>query len=220
MSTPAPGRTSASLLLDGIQVDRLVAASRADWDDFETSWNFGAPSWLACRGSDAAEKLEELMAQWSVARACIAKDQAEREAENNRIVAKAYGLAEEVEVAVALHRVSLTRNVQFRYGPGRTDAEYARLERADVASELVSYAVGCMFGRYSLDEPGLILADQGATLHDYFARVSNPTFVPDADNVIPIVDGDWFEDDVVGLFRRFLRTVFGDQHFEENLGTT
>ena len=55
-----------------------------------------------------------------------------------------------------------------------------------------------MFGRYSLDEPGLILADQGATLQDYLAKVPSPTFTPDADNVIPIVDGDWFEDDVVG----------------------
>ncbi|MHA7126976.1 BREX-1 system adenine-specific DNA-methyltransferase PglX [Janibacter indicus] len=83
--------------------------------------------------------------------------------------------------------------------------------------DLVSYAVGCMFGRYSLDEPGLILADQRATLEDYLAKVPTPTFTPDADNVIPIVDGDWFEDDVVGLFRQFLRTAFGNEYFEENL---
>lgn len=85
------------------------------------------------------------------------------------------------------------------------------------AQSLISYAVGCMFGRYSLDEPGLILADQGGTLQDYRAKVPTATFVPDADNVIPIVDGDWFEDDVVGLFKQFLRTAFGEQHFEENL---
>ena len=74
-----------------------------------------------------------------------------------------------------------------------------------------------MFGRYSLDEPGLILADQGATLQDYLAKVPNPTFMPDKDNVIPIVDGDWFEDDIVARFRQFLRAAFGEQHFEENL---
>ena len=71
--------------------------------------------------------------------------------------------------------------------------------------DLVSYAVGCMFGRYSLDEPGLILADQGATVQDYLAKVPNPSFMPDKDNVIPIVDGDWFEDDIVARFRQFLR---------------
>ena len=74
-----------------------------------------------------------------------------------------------------------------------------------------------MFGRYSLDEPGLILGDQGSTLDDYLAKVPHPTFMPDKDNVIPIVDGDWFEDDIVERFRLFLRTVFGEQHFEENL---
>ncbi len=88
--------------------------------------------------------------------------------------------------------------------------------RAD-AETLASYAMGCMFGRYSLDEPGLILADQGATLEDYLAKVATPTFMPDADNVIPIVDGDWFEDDIVARFRQFLRAAFGEQHFEDNL---
>jgi hypothetical protein len=157
------------------------------------------------------------MANWSAAQAGIAKEQAELEAENNRIVAEAYGLAQEVEVDVPLHRVSLTRNVEFRYGPGRTAAEYARLERADVAYELVSYAVGCMFGRYSLDEPGLMLADQGGTLQDYLMKVANPSFAPDSDNVIPVVDGDWFEDDIVGRLRQFLRVAFGEKYFEENL---
>ena len=74
-----------------------------------------------------------------------------------------------------------------------------------------------MFGRYSLDQPGVILGDQGSTLQDYLAKVSAPTFTPDADNVIPIVDGDWFEDDIVGRFRGFLRVMFGDRYFDENL---
>ena len=99
---------------------------------------------------------------------------------------------------------------------GASPSEYAD-SCAETSQDLVSYAVGCMFGRYSLDEPGLILADQGATLQDYLAKVPNPTFAPDEDNVIPIVDGDWFEDDIVARFRQFLRVAFGEQHFEENL---
>lgn len=100
------------------------------------------------------------------------------------------------------------------------DAAEVSLDRpsaASLAGDLVSYAVGCMFGRYSLDEPGLILADQGAGLQDYLAQVPSPSFAPDEDNVIPIVDGDWFEDDIVARFRQFLRITFGDKHFEENL---
>lgn len=87
----------------------------------------------------------------------------------------------------------------------------------DEIRDFVSYAVGCMFGRYSLDQPGLMLADQGATVQDYLAKVPQPSFMPDADNVLPIVDGDWFEDDIVARFRQFLRAAFGEEHFEENL---
>ena len=93
-------------------------------------------------------------------------------------------------------------------------------DRADLVADLVSYAVGCMFGRYSLDIPGLVLSDQGATLQDYLARVPSPTFTPDADNVVPIVDGDWFEDDILGRFRQFLRVAFGEEHFEANFGSS
>jgi type II restriction/modification system DNA methylase subunit YeeA len=74
-----------------------------------------------------------------------------------------------------------------------------------------------MLGRYSLDKPGLILEDQGATLQDYLAKVPTPTFMPDTDNVIPIVESDWFEDDIVARLREFLRVAFGAQHFEENV---
>ncbi len=86
-----------------------------------------------------------------------------------------------------------------------------------LVQDLVSYAVGCMLGRYSLDEPGLILANQGDTLQEYVAKVPSPSFLPDKDNVIPIVDGEWFEDDIVARFRQFLRVAFGEQNFEENL---
>ncbi|MGU3435045.1 BREX-1 system adenine-specific DNA-methyltransferase PglX [Actinomycetes bacterium M1A6_2h] len=95
----------------------------------------------------------------------------------------------------------------------RDPAQWSR----QMVEELVSYAVGCMFGRYSLDAPGLILADQGGSLQDYFSKISMPTFTPDADNVVPIVAGDWFEDDIVARFRQFLRTAFGEQHLEENM---
>jgi hypothetical protein len=87
----------------------------------------------------------------------------------------------------------------------------------DTMKEFISYAVGCMFGRYSLDKPGLILANQGETLDDYLRQVPDPAFMPDADNVIPMLDGDWFPDDVSERFKRFLRVAFGAAHYEENL---
>jgi type II restriction/modification system DNA methylase subunit YeeA len=74
-----------------------------------------------------------------------------------------------------------------------------------------------MMGRYSLDQPGLILADAGATAQDYLAKIPKPTFAPDADGIIPVLDGEWFTDDIVGRFREFLRVTFGDATLAENL---
>jgi hypothetical protein len=104
---------------------------------------------------------------------------------------------------------------------------------ADTMRELISYAVGCMFGRYSLDKPGLILANAGETVEDYVRVVSDQlsvvsgqpamgdppltTFPPDRDNVIPILDGEWFADDIVDRFKRFLRVTFGEARYTENL---
>ncbi|MCK7578726.1 MAG: BREX-1 system adenine-specific DNA-methyltransferase PglX [Chromatiales bacterium] len=92
--------------------------------------------------------------------------------------------------------------------------------RKDIAAFL-SYAVGCMMGRYSLDAPGLILADAGDTLANYLTRLGKPieqlSFVPDADGILPILDGDWFEDDIVARARQFLRATFGDATLEANL---
>lgn len=144
------------------------------------------------------------------------KAQQQLEIQNNEAVAKLYGLEDEVDSYVPLERVSLTNNSAFRW-PDKSQEERDFLFAQSAIQDLISYAVGCMFGRYSLDAPGLILADQGSTLQDYLAKVPDPTFRPDEDNVIPVVDGDWFEDDIAGRFRQFLRIVFGEEHFEKNL---
>ena len=160
--------------------------------------------------------LEQIVAQHREEWKARSLEQQRLEIENNEAVAKLYGLEDEVPSHVPLERVSLTNNSAFRW-PEKTPAERDILFDQSTIADLVSYAVGCMFGRYSLDEPGLILADQGATVKDYLAKVPEPTFAPDADNVLPVVDGDWFEDDIVARFRQFLRAAFGEEHFEKNL---
>jgi len=160
--------------------------------------------------------LEQIVAQHRDEWEARSLEQQCLEIENNEAVARLYGLEDEVPSHVPLERVSLTNNSAFRW-PNKTPEERDTLFAQSSLVDLISYAVGCMFGRYSLDEPGLILGDQGSTLDDYLAKVPHPTFMPDKDNVIPIVDGDWFEDDIVERFRLFLRTVFGEQHFEANL---
>jgi len=88
-------------------------------------------------------------------------------------------------------------------------------------NDLISFSIGCMFGRYSLDKEGIILANQEETLQDYLLKVEKQelelSFVPDDDNIIPILDDEWFEDDIVGRFYAFLKASFGEQNFEKNL---
>jgi hypothetical protein len=194
-------------------VKRLVDLAREDEARQEACWDFSA-SPIVRSGPGRLQDIEADLFE----EAEVRTEEFRRLAvENNEAVASATGLAGEVDTSVSLSQVTLDANPVYRFGGGRSQAIYRELSRTAAIEDLVSYAVGCMFGRYSLDERGLILADQGATLQDYLAKVPSPTFVPDADNVVPIVDGDWFEDDIVERFRQFLRAAFGSQHFEENL---
>ena len=143
------------------------------------------------------------------------------EEENNRIFIDAYGLQDELTPDVPLEEITLTCNPYYRYGNKKSDPELESLLLADTMREFLSYAVGCMFGRYSLDRPGLILANQGETADDYIKKVDLPkeeiSFVPDEDNVLPITEGEYFADDIVARFKKFLRVTFGDEYYEKNL---
>jgi type II restriction/modification system DNA methylase subunit YeeA len=139
------------------------------------------------------------------------------EEENNRIFIKAYGLQDELTSEVPISEISLTCNPHYRYSGDKTEAEFEVLLLADTMKEFISYAVGCMFGRYALDKPGLILANQGETIEDYLQRVPVSTFPANDDNVIPIFDDDWFADDISGRFRKFLKVTFTEELYEENL---
>ncbi|KAB5607458.1 BREX-1 system adenine-specific DNA-methyltransferase PglX [Bifidobacterium jacchi] len=209
-------------------VSSLIAASRSDWDSYETSWDFkdlevlnglslsqpAADSSLV-RGSRDVVLAEAIPAYIAHCKQ-IAEEQRQREIKNNELVADAYGVRDEVPCDVPIERVSLKRNPAFTYSkdtPAERDAKMAE----DVVKEIISYAVGCMFGRYSLDKPGLILASQGETIDDYLREIPNPTFESDADNVIPVTDDEWFEDDLAARFRTFLAVALGEQHVNENI---
>ncbi|HOO64168.1 MAG TPA: hypothetical protein PK364_09635 [Synergistaceae bacterium] len=88
---------------------------------------------------------------------------------------------------------------------------------ADTMRELISYAVGCIFGRYSLDVPGLILANQGEGKEEYFARVPEPTFPCAEHNALPLLEEAWFAEDMAEQFKSFLKITFGEERFHENL---
>jgi hypothetical protein len=198
-------------------VDALVAAFRSDWNAYETSWGFaGSPLVQRARPGKTLSNALECWWQDSVHVAHAAQG---LEMENNRYWARVYDLEDEVPVDVPLSRVSLTSNPWFRYAKtsASTEEDYHRLFAADAIRDLISYGVGCILGRYSLDVPGVVLADEGSTLDDYLRSVPDPSFRPDSDGIIPVTDVEWFEDDIVTRFRAFLAAAFGRERLEANV---
>lgn len=170
-------------------VDKCIDISQVDWDSFETSWDFKTHPLLK-----PVPLISEAFAQWS--------DECEKrftrlksnEEELNRIFIDIYGLQDELtpeveDKDVTVRRADLTRDIK----------------------SLVSYAVGCMFGRYSLDSEGLAYAGGDWDGSKY------KTFIPDPDNCIPVTDEEYFRDDIVVRFVDFIRTVYGAYTLEENL---
>jgi len=195
--------------------EKSIATSKLDWDSYETSWDFTSLPLLNLDYHQPTLKAtyQKLRAHWRE----MTLEMQRLEQENNRIFIEAYGLQDELKPEVPLNEITLTCNPHYRYGGDKSEDELEALLLADSMRELVSYAVGCMFGRYALDKPGLILANQGETIEDYLTRVPEPSFPADDDNVIPMLDGDWFTDDIAERFRKFLRVAFGEEHYEANL---
>lgn len=141
------------------------------------------------------------------------------EEELNRIFARIYHMEDEVPIEVEDRYVSVARvfDTADEIPESFRGNQYV-ITRADEIRSLLSYAVGCMMGRYSLDVDGLVLADQGSTLADYLAKVPNPTFCCDDDGIIPITDEDYFgEDDIVAHTVAFMRAAYGGETLEQNL---
>lgn len=170
-------------------VETMISLSKADWDTFEISWDFSHHPLVRGEQTVAAA-----FAKWE-------REAAERfdklkanEEELNRIFIDIYGLQDELTPEV--------------------DDKDVTVRRADLGREirsLISYAVGCMFGRYSLDCEGLVYAGGAWDAGKY------KTFPADKDNILPICDDEYFDDDIVGRFVDFVKTVYGADTLEENL---
>lgn len=196
-------------------VSDCIALSRTDWDSFETSWDFEchplAPSahehteQLSCAmNSDvraaSVSLISELFRRWSADCDERFNQLKANEEELNRIFAHIYGMEGEVPIEVPDDKVSVRR------------ADLVR----DVKS-LVSYGVGCIMGRYSTFAPGLILADAKQTVDDFRAKVPDAGFLPDEDAIVPVLDGEWFGDDIVAQFRKWLEVTYGADTLADNV---
>ena len=188
-------------------VKECIEYSKTDWDSFEISWDFKDHPLLRNKPFTAKEMEEDLnhnihdMNQMSEAyrrweNECYLRftELKKNEEELNRIFIDIYGLQDELtpeveDKDVTVRKVDLGRDIR----------------------SFISYAVGCMFGRYSLDEDGLAYAGGEWDNSKY------KTFKADKDNIIPISDDEYFEDDIVGRFVEFVKVVYGEDTLEENL---
>ncbi|MFT6401502.1 MAG: type II restriction/modification system DNA methylase subunit YeeA [Pseudohongiellaceae bacterium] len=196
---------------------QMVKIARSDWDSYETSWDFTTQPLLS-----PDYRAETLAATYVCLRTHLQDmtDQMHKlEIENNQIFIDTYGLQDELTPDVPLEKITLTCNPAYRYGVNGTEEDRETRLRADTIAEFLGYAVGCMLGRYSLDKEGLILASRGDTFENYLKEIPAPSFMPDDDNVIPLIDfdGDWFEDDISERFKQFLKVTFGEEHLSVNL---
>ena len=191
---------------------KSILIARKDWNSYEISWDFFKLPLLHPEhySADLKSAYTTLRNHWQE----TTLEMQRLEEENNRIFIKAYGLEDELTPEVPLHEITLTCNPHYRYAQGKTDEEYEALQKADTMKELISYSVGCMMGRYSLDEPGLIYAHSANVGFD---PSRYKTFPADDDGVIPIMDVDWFPDDMAERFKKFLKVTFGEELYGENL---
>ena len=182
------------VIIDEFKVDSIVnhslKLSHEDWNSFETSFDFIVHPLL----KKQASTIKEAYSLWY--KECNDRfyQLKSNEEELNRFFIKTYGLESELDSFeedrdVTVNKADLLRDVK----------------------SFISYAVGCMFGRYSLDIEGLAYVGGEWDNHRY------KTFIPDSDDIIPISDEDYFEDDIVSRFVEFVRCVYGDDTLEENL---
>ncbi len=183
--------------------------SKSDWDSFETSWDFEQLPLLSHKsslpGSYGAyhENCKEMTTRMK-----------ELEEENNQLFIEAYDLEDELTPDVPDEQITLFANPKYRYGGKLSEEELEKRFKEDTIKELLSYSIGCIMGRYSLDETGLIYAQSG---NEGFDSSQYTSFPADDDGIIPITDQYWFNDDAAERFFEFVKTVWPKNTQEENL---
>lgn len=192
---------------------RLIQIGVSDWNAYERSWEFPTHPILAVT-TESKNSIEANYKQWITQNRAAIEETQRLEIENNRYFIEAYNLNDELSPDIPVDQITITVNPAYRYGIKVSEDEQWKRFRHDTIAEFISYAIGCMMGRYSLDEPGLIYAHAGNV---GFEPGRYASFPADADGIVPITDELWFADDAPSRIREFLRAVWGPDTLEENM---
>lgn len=194
--------------------DKLIALYQKDWDTSELSWGFATHNLLI----NTHQTLESAYNCHTLNNKAETNKAKQLEEENNKYFLLHYGLEDLLPYQVDIRNVTLNANPYFLY-PKLASAENNDKTRSASLCSLISYAIGCMMGRYSLDREGLVYAHSGNNgFKEFVAKGAYKTFPADDDGIVPLADEEWlFDDDATTRFREFVKTVWGEEHLQENL---
>ena len=208
------------------QIDQLtqqnIDISKEEWDSRETSWDFKASPLLIENGELRIEngelKIENGKIEDAYERYCEYWREKfntlhKNEEELNRLFIDIYELQDELTPDVALEDITILKN-EAKIVDGKLE-----FKADEIMKQFISYAVGVMLGRYSLDHEGLHIANMGESIEQANSKfkTQNPTFEADDDNVIPVLEDDYFKDDIASRFVQFVKVTFGEENLSQNL---
>ncbi|MCG1034435.1 BREX-1 system adenine-specific DNA-methyltransferase PglX [Bacillus amyloliquefaciens] len=192
-------------------VSECVKISKKDWDCVETSWDFKTTLSMGCNSFVTKEVILNIVSDNEL----TAQKLMQYEQVIDNEIEKGFNL--EFDKNTDISRITLNTNIYYNYGSQNT-AELKSRAISDNLLSAISYSVGCQMGRYSLDREGLVYAHEGNKgFAELVAEGAYKTFPADEDGILPLMDSDWFDDDVTARVKEFIRTIWGDEHLQENL---
>jgi SAM-dependent methyltransferase len=206
-----------------VMVEQLVSLAKQDWHSVETSWGFEYTRWLDSNLTGASKELEaQYKAMESNARDFI-EQVSDLETGVNRHVIESYQLENEFSLDVSNADLSYYNNPYYQktLEDGQSNEVYQQdiwaSYRADAAQALISYGMGCILGRYRVENNGVTYAGSaGQNFSEIYDPDSAP-YQPDADGIVPLTDIAWFKDDAAECFREWLKITFGADALDKNM---
>lgn len=191
----------------------IIEIFENDWNNYETSWAFSKDKLLINKIDNSLSKSMKI---YLLNTESLIKKTKFKEEENNSNFINAYRLNDELTSDVPYNEITLTCNPCYRYASNEENISERFI--SDTICEHISYSIGCMMGRYSLDREGLVYAHEGNKgFAELVAEGAYKTFPADNDGILPLMDDEWFDDDVTSRVKEFVRTVWGEEHLQENL---
>ncbi|MFT2628230.1 BREX-1 system adenine-specific DNA-methyltransferase PglX, partial [Escherichia coli] len=208
---PVPSQMNESLIND--IANELIKLHKNDWNSFESAWEFKRnPLLNECGG------ISEAYSKYVDKYQLIVKRCQKLECDNNIYFSSLFNIKQEIETSIPVEAITLKNNPAYRYPEENVGSKLKERYQSDISVELISYTIGCQMGRYSLDREGLVYAHEGNKgFADLVAEGAYKTFPADSDGILPLMDDEWFEDDVTSRVKEFVRTVWGEEHLQENL---